>query len=584
MYVLLQPKTKQKNHKKMKNTNPIFSLKNFRSFGEESADFELAPITVLTGCNSAGKSSMVKALLLLSKQSPLFTTGGESVSRNLLIDLDIDDNDRLRCTAGADIKRCHPSKELKVFFKELCLGGYDKVINSQAKDDTITMSYQIWSDTLQEAIIVKRIFGLKQDNQNRGILKAFSIEKLNGAIIYRYFWNSSEETISFVDPEVGSVEFNQIIGWDEEEYFNAISDNYSPASKAFNHFNMLRFKLKVESIKKKRMEMGLSDRLPKKIEDRLKEINDNLEEIEKNGVNLSNNVHLIEAMNYIYSHDKDVDYEDSHSMEEKNARMQNNYLNNVINECITPWFLQNIAYIDSSTANVKRHYSEEDHDKLSGTLGKLVKYGETGLFVNKWLEKFGIAKSIKIKIIDDGLLKVYLVNGEEEKLLADEGYGITQLVSLLLQIDNIIKGYTATETTLENSDNSYYDEVKYVDSHLRHIIAVEEPEVHLHPKYQSLLADMFVEAYQNYSIHFIIETHSEYLIRKLQVLVADKENKLTPNDVSLNYVDKDENGISTNRKIEILEDGRLSEPFGPGFFDEATGLSMHLLKMKMGSK
>ena len=105
-------------------------------------------------------------------------------------------------------------------------------------------------------------------------------------------------------------------------------------------------------------------------------------------------------------------------------------------------------------------------------------------------------------------------------------------------------------------------DLQYVPS----TIYVEEPEVHLHPKYQSLLADMFVEAYQKYNIHFIIETHSEYLIRKLQVLVADKENKLTPNDVSLNYVEKDKNGISTNRKIE-LEDGRLSEPFGPGFFD-----------------
>ena len=47
--------------------NPIFSLKNFRSFGEDGADFELAPITVLTGCNSAGKSSLVKALMLLSQ-------------------------------------------------------------------------------------------------------------------------------------------------------------------------------------------------------------------------------------------------------------------------------------------------------------------------------------------------------------------------------------------------------------------------------------------------------------------------------------------------------------------------------------
>ena len=55
----------------MKNTNPIFSLKNFRSFGEEGADFELAPITVLTGCNSSGKSSLVKAILLLSRQSKI---------------------------------------------------------------------------------------------------------------------------------------------------------------------------------------------------------------------------------------------------------------------------------------------------------------------------------------------------------------------------------------------------------------------------------------------------------------------------------------------------------------------------------
>ena len=59
-------KRNRKTVNNMKNTNPIFTLKNFRSFGEDGADFELAPITVLTGCNSAGKSSLVKALMLLS--------------------------------------------------------------------------------------------------------------------------------------------------------------------------------------------------------------------------------------------------------------------------------------------------------------------------------------------------------------------------------------------------------------------------------------------------------------------------------------------------------------------------------------
>ena len=64
-------------------------------------------------------------------------------------------------------------------------------------------------------------------------------------------------------------------------------------------------------------------------------------------------------------------------------------------------------------------------------------------------------------------------------------------------------------------------------------------------------------------------------------MVADKESSLSSNDVVLYYVDKEESEMSTNRKIDILEDGRLSEPFGSGFYDEATGLSMYLLKMKM---
>ena len=89
---------------------------------------------------------------------------------------------------------------------------------------------------------------------------------------------------------------------------------------------------------------------------------------------------------------------------------------------------------------------------------------------------------------------------------------------------------------------------------------------------------MFVEAYQKFNIHFIIETHSEYLIRRLQVLVADKENAITPKDISLNYVEKDRNtGVSSNRKIEVCEDGYLDDTFGEGFFDEATRWSKKLI-------
>ena len=47
------------------NTN--LGIKNFRIFDEKGAEIHLRPLTVLTGCNSSGKSSIVKALILLAE-------------------------------------------------------------------------------------------------------------------------------------------------------------------------------------------------------------------------------------------------------------------------------------------------------------------------------------------------------------------------------------------------------------------------------------------------------------------------------------------------------------------------------------
>ena len=114
-------------------------------------------------------------------------------------------------------------------------------------------------------------------------------------------------------------------------------------------------------------------------------------------------------------------------------------------------------------------------------------------------------------------------------------------------------------------------------------ITIEEPEVNLHPKFQSKLAEMFMEAFKSYNISFIVETHSEYMIRKLQTLVAKKE--LKPDDVALHYIyhhdeAKRPAGKPQVLQIKIKEDGRLSEPFGSGFFDEADNLAMDLLTIK----
>lgn len=112
------------------------------------------------------------------------------------------------------------------------------------------------------------------------------------------------------------------------------------------------------------------------------------------------------------------------------------------------------------------------------------------------------------------------------------------------------------------------------------LIVIEEPESNLHPANQSRLADIIVKAAKTYGIQFIIETHSEYLIRKLQYLTAKGEIK--PEDTQLYYFfhpDKVPEGENQVKKINIEKDGRLSAPFGYGFFDESAHLMIELMNI-----
>jgi len=176
-------------------------------------------------------------------------------------------------------------------------------------------------------------------------------------------------------------------------------------------------------------------------------------------------------------------------------------------------------------------------------------------------------------------VKLHKTENDEGVVLADEGYGITQLVSILLSIETVILSNNGLNINRYYGMSSLdrFDDTSF--HYALRTIAIEEPEIHLHPAFQSKLADMFASAAE-YNIHFIVETHSEYLIRKLQVMVADKDCNLKSESVSLNYVDKGEDGISYNKPITIKEDGDLSDSFGPGFYDEADALAIQLFRNK----
>lgn len=313
-------------------------------------------------------------------------------------------------------------------------------------------------------------------------------------------------------------------------------------------------------------------------------------------------------LNDVYCKDENKFYkkEDSLYQYPKHHHKMYDYLRNVarllFEEVVTPDWTDCINYASSSTAKISRLYSLDAKDDFTELLKRYfeskrenhhnTKKEYTALdFTNKWIRKFGIGDSLSIEYDEEGLGATIRLhkNCEDVKgrLLSDEGYGITQLVSIILQIETAIlsaKGKYVNRIIGPSKDMDDYD---YYYRHFQYemkTICVEEPEIHLHPKYQSLLADMFVEAYQEYNIHFIIETHSEYLIRRLQTLVASKNNDLSSDNISIYYIatnDKYDNGDIV-RRINIKKDGRLASAFGAGFFDEADNLAMELLKFKLG--
>lgn len=115
---------------------------------------------------------------------------------------------------------------------------------------------------------------------------------------------------------------------------------------------------------------------------------------------------------------------------------------------------------------------------------------------------------------------------------------------------------------------------------LNNVLFIEEPETNLHPDFQSKLADLFVKIILEEGKQIIIETHSEYFIRKLQYLVASQ--KVSSDQILINYFNSSENreidGIV--KEIRIQTDGSLSKDFGPGFFDEALNWKFELMKLK----
>ncbi len=110
------------------------------------------------------------------------------------------------------------------------------------------------------------------------------------------------------------------------------------------------------------------------------------------------------------------------------------------------------------------------------------------------------------------------------------------------------------------------------------ILALEQPELHLHPAAELALARRLADAAAGSNPpSILIETHSENLLLSIQLQVA--QGRLAAETVAIYWVERLNDGSSRARKIEIDGDGR-TKGWPVGVFSEDIELARELFLLR----
>ncbi|MCY1669304.1 AAA family ATPase [Rhizobium sp. SL86] len=155
-----------------------------------------------------------------------------------------------------------------------------------------------------------------------------------------------------------------------------------------------------------------------------------------------------------------------------------------------------------------------------------------------------------------GHISINLTDGGMESNIVDVGYGVSQILPVLGQI------WWAKNRPPNRSNPPPLS-----------ILAIEQPELHLHPAHQALLADALTSGIEGGSkqpgpqMRYVVETHSETLINRLGEFIASK--RLLPSDVQVVLFEpRDASSLTSVRTVGFDDDGSLVDwPYG--FFQPA---------------
>ena len=123
-------------------------------------------------------------------------------------------------------------------------------------------------------------------------------------------------------------------------------------------------------------------------------------------------------------------------------------------------------------------------------------------------------------------------------------------------------------------------ELAKLDSGRKNLIIIREPENYLHPNLTGRIVKYLYQSIANENLNIILETHSEIILRQLQVLVKnakkEKDHILLKDNLRIYYVDNDEDNGSYFDEIKINDDGFLEKEIPENFLGINAALATEL--------
>ncbi|MFK7700160.1 DUF3696 domain-containing protein [Pseudomonas caspiana] len=177
----------------------------------------------------------------------------------------------------------------------------------------------------------------------------------------------------------------------------------------------------------------------------------------------------------------------------------------------------------------------------------------------KWFEMIFPGQSVATEQSED-VVRLKVGNSERIDSIADVGFGFSQVLPILVQAAAMDAGET---------------------------LIIEQPELHLHPKAQVAFAK-FLTAAAKTGVKFIIETHSEHILKGLQLHISNTTVKksdpkildslsLASEDLKIYYFNKDDSFEVMN----LNQWGEIDGGWPRGFFDESYNISSQLVRNKV---